>query len=68
MRGVQCGVCRSVWMSPAAHRLVDMSGGCLRCDGALHLLTEEETATALHELDTRDQHRSAPPQNAPGDR
>ncbi len=47
MRGVQCGVCRSVWLSPAARRLIDMSGGCLRCDGPLRLLSEDETIRAL---------------------
>lgn len=47
MTGVQCGVCQSIWLSPAAHRLVAESGGCLRCDGPLRELTGEELERAL---------------------
>jgi uncharacterized protein with PIN domain len=54
MRGVQCGVCAAVWLSPAATRLVEKEGGCLRCDGPLRQLTEEETAAALKEQAERE--------------
>ena len=44
-------------MSPVARLLQDESGGCLRCDGPLRMLTEEETAVALREQDQRSEHK-----------
>ncbi len=60
MNGVQCGVCQSVWLSPAAHRLVQESGGCLRCDGPLRELSAEETQRALQR--EREAGEPAPPE------
>lgn len=66
MKGVQCGVCESVWLSPVAQELVVMSGGCLRCDGPLRELTEEETAIALQKQQAKNW--GAPVRPRPGDR
>ena len=65
MKGVQCTVCGSVWLSPAAQRLQEGSGGCLRCDGPLRQLTAEGTAAALETQDQRGKHQSAPPSSDP---
>ena len=65
MKGVQCAVCGSVWLSPVAAQLQEGSGGCLRCDGPLRQLTDEETAAALDAQDQRGKHQSAPPDGDP---
>ncbi|MDT7785770.1 MAG: hypothetical protein QOF58_4189 [Pseudonocardiales bacterium] len=68
MKGVQCSVCKSVWLSPAARQLVEMSGGCLRCDGPLQLLDDEETAIALQQQHAQGPVSGATQVSVPGDR
>lgn len=50
MTAVRCEDCDSVWLSAPAQQGVGSHGGCLRCDGALHEMTDEELETYLKSI------------------
>jgi uncharacterized protein with PIN domain len=38
----RCEDCGVVWLTPAARELMEQASGCLRCNGGLRDMTEQE--------------------------
>ena len=49
MTAIRCEDCGAVWLTPAARELMHDATGCLRCDGGLRDMTEQELRDYLRE-------------------
>ncbi len=49
MSAVRCEDCGAVWLTPAARDLMADSHGCLRCDGGLREMSDQEVDDYLRE-------------------
>ncbi len=50
MSAVRCTDCGAVWLTSAAHVLMEGAGGCLRCDGELQPMTDREVDDYLKDI------------------